>query len=184
MSRLKRFLPVEILKTIYNALVQPHLNYGILLWGKNIRRICKLQKWAVRSITCSKYNAHTDPLFIKLKILKVDDIYKLNLLKFAFKYNHKLLPNYFYGKFDPTYANHDHDTRQSGQPVVAIPRTSSAENSIRYSLPNLMIKTNPAITEKITTHSFTGFSNYAKQYFISQYNSTCTIENCYICNQN
>ena len=74
LNRLKRFLPAEILKTIYNALIQPHLNYGILLWGRNTKRIRKLQKWAIRSITCSKYNAHTDPLFIKLKLLKIDDI--------------------------------------------------------------------------------------------------------------
>ena len=34
LNRLKRFISCDILKTIYNALIQPHLNYGILLWGK------------------------------------------------------------------------------------------------------------------------------------------------------
>ena len=66
LSRLKRFVPSSILRMIYNALIQPHLNYGVLLWGKNVTRIQKLQKWSVRSITLSKYNAHTDPIFIKL----------------------------------------------------------------------------------------------------------------------
>ena len=55
---------------IYNALIQPHLNYGVLLWGKNTARIHKLQKWAVRSITLSKYNAHTTPLFYQTKTIK------------------------------------------------------------------------------------------------------------------
>ena len=94
-NRLKRFLPTDILKTIYNALIQPHLNFSILLWGKNTKRISKLQKWAVRAITCSKYNAHTDPLFKKLNLLKVDDIYKITAIKFYYKYKNDLLPNYF-----------------------------------------------------------------------------------------
>ena len=82
LSRLKKILPCDILKIIYNALIQPHLNFGVLLWGKNTKRIFKLQKWAMRAITRSKYNAHTDPLFKNLKILKIHDIYKVNLLKF------------------------------------------------------------------------------------------------------
>ena len=92
LSRLKKFVPSEILKMIYNALIQPHLNYGVLLWGKNIKRIMKLQKWAVRSITSSKYNAHTEPLFLKLKLLRIEDIYKISILKFYYKYQNKLLP--------------------------------------------------------------------------------------------
>jgi hypothetical protein len=31
--RLKRFLPENILLMLYNSLVLPHLNYGVLLWG-------------------------------------------------------------------------------------------------------------------------------------------------------
>ena len=94
LSRLKRILPTDILKIIYNALIQPHLNFGVLLWGKNVKRIRKLQKWALRAITASKYNAHTDPLFIKSKLLKIDDIYKLSVLKFYFKYEKGLLPSF------------------------------------------------------------------------------------------
>ena len=79
-SRLKRFLPCDIHKTIYNALIQPHLNFGILLWGNNIKRILKLQKWAVRAITCSKYNAHTDPIFKTLNLLNIKDIINVAII--------------------------------------------------------------------------------------------------------
>ena len=64
LTRLKKFLPCDVLKVIYNALVQPHLNYGILLWGNKTKWIIKLQKWSVRAITCSKYNAHTARLML------------------------------------------------------------------------------------------------------------------------
>ena len=33
LNRLKYEYPLAILKTLYNTLFLPHLNYGILLWG-------------------------------------------------------------------------------------------------------------------------------------------------------
>ena len=56
------FLLSRILKTIYSSLISCQLNYGILVWGLNYKRIFKLQKRVLRSITFSKFNAHTEPL--------------------------------------------------------------------------------------------------------------------------
>ena len=36
-----------------------------------------------------KYNSHTEPLFKKLHMLKVEDIFKLNQLKFFYKFINK-----------------------------------------------------------------------------------------------
>ena len=54
MKRLKNFLPPNIMKMLYNSLVLPHLTYGIVLWGKKIKRITKLQKWALPQASSSK----------------------------------------------------------------------------------------------------------------------------------
>ena len=89
MNRLKRYLPQNILPTIYNSLILPHINYSILVWGFKSSRIYKLQKRAVRMISCSKYNAHTEPLFKSLNLLKVEDIFKIKTLKFYHKYSQK-----------------------------------------------------------------------------------------------
>ena len=62
LNKLKHVLPKYILKTMYNALVVPHFNYSILLWGFNSNRL--------RIITCSKYNAHTEPLLKYINLLK------------------------------------------------------------------------------------------------------------------
>ena len=85
-NKLKYVLPRNVLLQLYNSLFLPHVNYGILIWGHNYERIEKLQKRAVRFITQSKYLAHTDPIFIKLNLLKIQDIFKLNQLKFYYKY--------------------------------------------------------------------------------------------------
>ena len=74
-NHLKKYIPREILKLLYDTLIIPHLNYGLLVWGHKSGRIFKVQKKAVRSLTLSRYNAHTDPLFKSLKILIVQDMY-------------------------------------------------------------------------------------------------------------
>ena len=59
MLKLKNFLPLHILRTLYYSMIYPHLNYGLLVLGAQCSRIVKLQKCAIRTITRSKYNAYT-----------------------------------------------------------------------------------------------------------------------------
>ena len=101
MKRLKKFLPQNIMKMLYSSLVLPHLTYGIILWGKKIKRIVKLQKWALRTIVNAKYNAHTAPILSKHKLLRVDDIYKLTAIKIFHKYKNNKLPPFFDNIFEP-----------------------------------------------------------------------------------
>ena len=108
---LKRFLPQNILKILYNSLILPHLQYCILSWGFKSDRIFKLQKRAVRIITCSKYNAHTEPLLKTLNLLKIEDIMKTKALKLCYRYKQNELPKYFESMFTESNDNHSHDTR-------------------------------------------------------------------------
>ena len=75
MNKLKLYLPFSALKLMYDSLMLPHLQFGITCWGFETRRIIKLQKRAMLIMTLSKYNAHTEPLFKELKVLKVRDIF-------------------------------------------------------------------------------------------------------------
>ena len=86
MNRLKRYLPTKILRVLYNSLILPHLQYAILSWGSKLSRLSKLQKKATRVIACSKFNAHTEPLFKSLKLLKLEDLLYLNVLKLYYKF--------------------------------------------------------------------------------------------------
>ena len=65
MYRLKDIYPKNIVLTLYNSLVVPHLNYCILTWGSKIvngHKIHILQKKALRIITDSDYIAHSEPI--------------------------------------------------------------------------------------------------------------------------
>ena len=71
----------KILLLLYKALIQPHLMYGIEVWGStyktNLNCILLTQKMAMSAITFSPRGTHSEPLFQKLKILNV---YKLHFL--------------------------------------------------------------------------------------------------------
>ena len=51
-----------------------------------------MQKKNIRAIVEAPYNAHTNEIFHKLKILKLEDIYKLYTAKFTLSYLKQELP--------------------------------------------------------------------------------------------
>ena len=79
MNKLKFTLPQNILINIYNSLIIPHINYCILLWGSENSRVSKLQKRAVQIIRKESRLSHTDPIYKELNLLKINDIYRLQL---------------------------------------------------------------------------------------------------------
>ena len=202
LSRLKHYVPVLILKIIYNSLFLSHLNYGITAWGFNVGpRIKTLQKKAIRYISNAKYNSHTTPVFKNLQLLQAVDIFKLACFNFFYKCENRRIPDYFINMF----LTHDNTRRlkrircapqRFNKMETNLPNNSNYEikvkhtNSkycrfcIRHEIPKL-IKDNylpGKVLEKINTHSYSGFVHYAQNYIISEYESVCCIRNCYICN--
>jgi hypothetical protein len=180
LNKLKHYLPEQTLKTIYNSLINSHINYGILCWGYKTNRLLKLQKKAIRIVCHTKYNAHTQPLFKRLNILTIQDILIRKLYKFYFKMQHNQLPNYFSNNF-LQQSTHSYNTRND---LYELPYTRHkfAEHSIRFQLPKELNKKINCILEKIHTHSEFGYSLYIKRYLISKYETTCQLSPCYICN--
>ena len=75
LHRLTYIYPQNILETIYKSLFIPHINYGLLLWGRNLDSVAKLQKRAIRTITNSNFIAHSEPLLKELRLLNVYDMH-------------------------------------------------------------------------------------------------------------
>ena len=97
LNKVKKYLPSNIMLTLYYTLVHSHLNYGIIAWGnsKFITKLFQLQKKAIRITANKTYLSHTDPLFKSLSILKITDLYKLHMALFAHDYIHQKLPDSF-----------------------------------------------------------------------------------------
>ena len=106
--RLKHILPLKARLTIFNSLVQSHLNYCSLIWGSTnkskIESLFSTQKKAVRAIMPGHVNyfynsgilpTHTKTFINTSKILTVQNIILKNIIIFFNKiyYNRHLLPN-------------------------------------------------------------------------------------------
>ena len=183
MHRLKEHLPSNILQMIYNSLVLPHLNYGVLLWGHKNSRIALLQKKCVRIIKHSKFNAHTEPIFKELNLLKMNDIFLHQQLKFYFKYINNQLPDYF-KSFNIKLASevHNYNTRNRNATFTERTNLVNTEKCLRHAIIKTINDTPAKLINKVDTHSKHGFAMYAKNYYISNYVATCSIPDCYICN--
>ena len=72
----------------------------------------------------------------------------------------------------------------SPQIPVNLTNTKTCRQCIRHKIPALINENYlpQIVLDKIDTHSFKGFTQYAKNYIINNYLPTCTIPNCYICN--
>ena len=96
LNKLKRVLPIHILRTLYFSMVQSRMMYCILTWGFDYYRIEKLQKRFLRIISSNKYNAHSEPLFKVLDILKIESLFSQSCLKFLYKFKNVNYLNIFY----------------------------------------------------------------------------------------
>ena len=62
-------------------------------------------------------------------------------------------------------------------------RHTFAKRCIRINLPQTVNNTPESVKDKLFTHSFRGFVNFAKLTFLQNYKNECTMANCYICDR-
>ena len=179
--KLKSVYPITILKSIYNTLVLPHINYCILSWGSQIDRIHLLQKRAIRNISKSNFRAHTEPLFKEHNLLKVQDIYYIAVLKFYFKLVNNHLPHYF-NNFTPQFsAGHQHYNFRNPTRLLPKIKHEFPRQSLRYRLIVTLNETSDDILEMATTQSQKCFIKFIRERIVDDYSYTCNLVICRIC---
>ena len=120
--KLRPFVTTKIMKNIYYALVYSHLVYAIEVWGSacvtHMTKILTLQKRAIRLITYKDQFPTipgplypSEPLFLKLSFLKVEDIFILQVSKFVHKCINFDIINNFANWFKLNHEVHSHSTR-------------------------------------------------------------------------
>ena len=130
------YLSKSALRTLYYALIYPYIQYCIIIWGSTyptcLYRINLLQKRVIRIINREAYDAPTDPIFKDLNILKLNDIYLLQLGIFMYKYQNNLLPINFANSFLRTDQVHNYNTRASRLFYVPSCRTNIRKFTVNY----------------------------------------------------
>ena len=181
-NRLKHFLPVDILRTIYCSTVQSNLTYSLLAWGYDCSRIVKSQKQVIRNICCQKYNAHTEPLFKRLDLLKIEDLLNLNTLKFYYKLKKDTVPDYFKNySISRRDEMHGKNLRYGSLITTNRTRLKLSDKCLRNNISYVLNSTPQSALDKVNTHSPDGFTNYVKKIMLDSYSIQCIIPNCYVC---
>ena len=145
--------------TLYFALIQPHLSYGILAWGNAsksyLHKTEMLQKRAVRTINKAKYRSHTDPLFKKSHILKLQDMYTFQSTLFMYDYINNRLPASFKHTFPFNREIQEfRSTRQSNLLYTAPGASNFSASLPLYHLPRIWNEWSRAIPNPISRAHF------------------------------
>lgn len=165
-NRVKNLLPQASLKTLYYAMIHPHLLYCLPIYActtaNNITMLEKMQKKAIRTITKSQYNAHTAPLFKALGILP---------LKHLIDYTQILLTHSIYHKYSPPALHNtwitngtrldNHTLRNADDLFIPLARTDQIKRLPLFALPRLW---NDFYEQKFTPNPTT-FKIAIKSYF-------------------
>ena len=126
-------------------------------------------------ITNSNYIAHTEPLLKELELLKITCMFTLSIWKFYYKLMTNQLPIYF-AIMKPVLpqVGTRHEIRN---PVYHLPdiRHAFAQQSLKYCLIKRLN------TDMVHNTSFKNYKMDIKHKMINNYNATCTIRNCYVC---
>ena len=116
LARLRHYLPINSLITVYYSLVFSHLQYGISSWGSAskyfLKTIKTIQNKIIRLITFSSYRSNAEKLYAQLKIFNLNDIYKLQIAKLMHKFKHGCLPSVFNYLFTWLDNIHSYNTKQ------------------------------------------------------------------------
>ena len=135
-----------------------YLYYCNLVWAStyqsNLHRIILLQKRVVRILSRSNFDAHTDPIFKELHIMKFCDICSLQMGQFMFSYKHGLLPACFDSFFIPNSEVHSDLTRNAKSFHLPLCRTNICQFSIRYQGPKFFNSLGDEIVNSVSFQTF------------------------------
>ena len=157
-----------------------HFHYCLLAWGSTINNGHKfhlLQKKAIRIINNSHYIAHTDPIFKKLHMVKVTDMFRIAIWKLYYKLINNLLPPYFNYMKHNLLVTCNHYTCNVRNPKFHFPLTKHefAKQFLPYCLIKLLNEDENAleIADKVGEQTFCTFKSVIQYKVISSHNNTC-----------
>ena len=128
----------RVIIKVYQSLVASHLSYALCAWGKAgvtaLQPLRVLQNRAIRFISRAPRYRRLDNDYLNLRILKLDDLYEIAVLKFMHQYYNGKLPNYFDRYFRSIRVTHRYNLRNNPdgnlRPIEC--KKVSMEKSIRY----------------------------------------------------
>ena len=169
-NRIKFFVNKDVVRQLYFAFVFSRIKYGIEVYGscsqEQLLRIQVVQSGLLKLLLKVDRRTNTDYLHRYVRLLKVCDIYKQQLLCFVTNVIHKRVPENFHNYF--TYRTTAHNIRNQGL-VIEFGRTNYGYLTVRNVGARLWNSLSRDIIEKL---SQLNFRKHISSYYIDTYNET------------
>jgi hypothetical protein len=140
-NRVKLTLSPKALKALYTSFFHSHLLYCPIIYSctsqGNINRLLIQQKKAIRTITKSSYNTHTEPLFQQINILPLEKIILQAKLTFMHSVYYEHAPTSFLNIWTTLEQRHPElNLRNATDISLPFPRIELYKKLPIYSLPS------------------------------------------------
>ena len=168
-NKLKNYADTKTLIMVYYSLFYSHLQYCITSWGraadKFISQIYILQKRVVRYICKVSSRTSTHSLFKTIELLKLDEIYELQIGKLMHKVKCNL--TVCENRLIDITNIHNHNTRLAAKSNYYFnrPRTNLGKISFSHNGPRVW----RSIPETFKSLNFISFKNKFKEYLLNRY---------------
>ena len=129
-------------------------------------RLTVLQKQAIRVVSRSSCDAHTDPIFKELKFLKTNSIELLQLGQFMYSFNTGSFPPKFDSFFSVNNSIHSYNTRHASFFRLPLCKTNIRQSFISFQGPKFF---NTLSSQTKHTPTLMSFKHKLKDFLINSY---------------
>ena len=161
--KIRHYAPTDTLTLLYHSIFAPFLSYGLSVWGLTypslLEPITVLQEKILKIMSFSEINASSGPLFDRLQILKLNDMFQLQVTSFVYECANNIASAYFRNYFTKINTIHGINTRQSIKNdlyAVSCNTTQYGLRSIHYSGVRLWNSLPKEIKDSKTLSNFKG----------------------------
>jgi hypothetical protein len=187
LNKAKGILSSKALKSLYFALVHPHFLYCLPVYSstskKNMDSLYIKQKKCIRIIVNAKYNAHTQPIFLSLKILPLPDLVVSQNLLMMHSIDKEYCRVTFEGFYEKNVAvtNHNYPLRNAGDFIIPRINLEFLKLFPLYILPKTWNDLDPGF-RNVSIKSL--FKYNLKSHLLSKYSDfKCDRLFCYVCSK-
>ena len=114
--KLRHYVPLSTLRIVYYSMFHSHIQYSFINWGRaaksHFHKLSFLQNKILRTCLFHPRRYETKLLYSRFRVLKLEDMIKMEFAKFMLKYSNNMLQNSFNKHFIKLENIHNFSTRQ------------------------------------------------------------------------
>ena len=165
-NKIKKYLPLDILKNVYYSITYPHSQYGITTWGNAVKKyfskVQVMQNRLIKIMTKSNYRkTKLSPIYARLSVLQLDKIYQLEIIKLMYKFKINVLPECFTNYYTRNSSVYNYSTRSVKNDLYHAIRVNKTKT--QQSIKMLGVKIWNDLSSEIKCSSKLGFKVFVKR---------------------